>query len=216
MSPLPQVVKRPLRPLRRRLRPNPIERRLAEVEIRPGDVTLDCGANVGHATEVLADHGAVVHAFEPNPDAFAVLEARLGDRKYVQLYECAVLDRDAIVPLYLHRGAGEDPVGSSPGSSLLRFKGNVDPEQHVDVRAVDLAGFVLGLERRVALLKLDVEGVEPAILHRLLDSGAAERIDLVLVELHDSHVPELRDDTERVLARIEEDGFADRVRTDWV
>ncbi|MFM7443241.1 MAG: FkbM family methyltransferase, partial [Tabrizicola sp.] len=35
--------------------------------LRPGDVAVDCGANRGDVTAVLAASGAVVHAFEPDP-----------------------------------------------------------------------------------------------------------------------------------------------------
>ena len=42
----------------------------------PGDVAIDCGANLGAITRIMARGGAEVHAFEPNPDAYAVLKAR--------------------------------------------------------------------------------------------------------------------------------------------
>ena len=37
------------------------------------DVVFDCGANVGDVTEPLAQTGAHVHAFEPDPHAFRKL-----------------------------------------------------------------------------------------------------------------------------------------------
>jgi hypothetical protein len=37
----------------------------------------------------------------------------------------------------------------------------------------------------------------------------------VLVELHDRRVPELRADTDRLRDRIQRDGLAGRIRTDW-
>ena len=60
----------------------------------------------------------------------------------------------------------------------------------VEVEAIDLAAFVLRLDSPVEVVKIDVEGVECAIVHRLIDSGAIERVGTLLVELHDRHIPE--------------------------
>src|SRR3546814_4183293 len=47
----------------------------AAKRLRPGDIAIDCGANVGRFTRPIAEGGATVHAFEPNPDAFAELRS---------------------------------------------------------------------------------------------------------------------------------------------
>src|SRR5690348_12928173 len=46
----------------------------------PGDIAIDLGAHVGTITERLARTGATVHAFEPDPDAFAILSAQMAGR----------------------------------------------------------------------------------------------------------------------------------------
>jgi FkbM family methyltransferase len=193
-----------------------IERRVAALRLHPGDIAIDCGANVGEVSAALARTGAEVHAFEPNPHAFSVLEQRLGRKPNVSLYPQAVLDRAERSRLYLHVDALGDPVGASIGSSLLAFKGNIDPERFVEVETIDLAQFVFGFDRRVRLIKIDVEGVECPLVHHLLDTGAIEQVDTVLVEVHDRHIPELRAENQRLRERLERDGFADRVLTDWV
>ena len=205
-----------LRRLHRRFRPTPIQRRIAALDLGPEDLALDCGANVGDVTSELARTGAFVHAFEPNPDAYAVLAKRFDGVGNVELHPQAVLDRAAAsVRLYLHVDAASDPVGASVGSSLLDFKGNVDTERFVDVEAIDLAEFVLGLERPVSVLKLDVEGAECRIVNRLIDTRAVDRVGTVLVELHDRHIPELRAENDRLRRRLERKGLAGRVLTDW-
>ena len=202
--------------LHRRLRPTPIQRRIAALDLGPEDLALDCGANVGDVTSELARTGAFVHAFEPNPDAYAVLAERFDGVGNVELHPQAVLDQAAAsVRLYLHVDAASDPVGASVGSSLLDFKGNVDTERFVDVEAIDLAEFVLGLERPVSVLKLDVEGAECRIVNRLIDTRAVDRVGTVLVELHDRHIPELRAENDRLRRRLERQGLAGRVLTDW-
>ena len=208
-------VRRVLRRLRRTVRPTGIERRIGELGLRRGDLAIDCGANVGHVTAAFARTGAEVHAFEPNPQAFAVLVDRLGGESNVRLYPQAVFDRAGRSRLYLHLGAVDDPVGASVGSSLLAFKGNVDPDTYVEVETIDLARFVLELDRPVKVVKIDVEGVECPLVHHLLDTGAIERLGTVLVELHDRHIPELQLENQRLRDRLAREGLADRVLTDW-
>jgi len=197
------------------VRPTTLERRIAALDLGPGDLAVDCGANVGEVTSELARAGAFVHAFEPNPDAYAVLEERFGEVANVELHQQAVLDRSASVRLYLHVDAAADPVAASIGSSLLESKGNVDRDRFVEVEAIDLAEFVLGLDRPVSVLKLDVEGVECPIVHRLLDTGAVDRVEAMFVELHDRHIPQLRGENDRLRERLAHEGLADRVLTDW-
>lgn len=201
--------------VRRALRPTQLERRVAALGIAAGDLAIDCGANVGNVTAALASRGAFVHAFEPNPDAFAVLAGRFRDSPSVVLHPQAVLDRAGRARLYLHVDAAHDPVTSSVGSSVLPFKANVDEERYVEVDAIDLAEFVLALPRRVKLVKIDVEGVECPIVNRLIESGALERIETVVVELHDRHIPELAGDYAALRERLRREGLESRVLTDW-
>jgi len=215
MSRVAGALERSARRARRRLRPSPIERRVAALGLRRGDVAIDCGANVGDVTAAFARTGAFVYAFEPNPDAYAVLHDRFAGVANVELQHLAVLDRAGPARLHLHVDAAEDPVGTSVGSSVLPFKGNVDAERFVDVEAVDLAEFALALDRPVKVVKIDVEGVECPIVHRLLDTGAIDRIGTVLVELHDRQIPELRDENDRLRERLVQEGLTTRVLTDW-
>ena len=48
------------------------------------------------------------------------------------------------------------------------------------------------------LLKLDVEGVESAILRSLISTRVIHKIDHVFVETHERKVPELKADTDEL------------------
>ena len=181
----------------------------------PDSVAIDCGANVGVYSALMAECGATVYAFEPNPHAFAVLAARFADVVSVHLAEAAVSDHAGRAPLYLHRDAGEQPLRTSTGSSLLASKANVSADNSVDVQVVDLDRFIRDLGRRVTLLKLDVEGVEVAILRKLLDTGTIDLVDAVLVEMHEQRIPALREDAAELRADLASRG-ARHVRLDWV
>jgi len=154
-------------------------------DVRPGEIAIDCGAHVGRVTAVLAERGAEVYAFEPNPHAFAVLAQRFGATPTVHCVPKAVSTADGNAPLYLHVLSSEDPVGRASGSSLLSEKGNVDPGNALEVETVDLDRFVVELGRPVALLKLDIEGMELPVLRRLIETGTLGRVRHVLVEMHD-------------------------------
>lgn len=181
----------------------------------PRSVAVDCGANVGVYTALMAQRGATVYAFEPNPHAFAALAERFAGSLNVHLSNAAVLDRADRAPLYLHRDSDDEPLRWSTGSSLLAAKPNVAPEHSVEVETIDLDGFLVGLGRRVQLLKLDVEGSELAILRKLLASGTIDLVDTVLVEMHDGRIPALRKEGSAVRALLTEYG-ARNVRLDWV
>jgi hypothetical protein len=73
----------------------------------------------------------------------------------------------------------------------------------------------LELPSPVKVVKIDVEGAECPIVNRLIDTGAIERTETVLVELHDRHIPELRRDYEALRERLGREGLTDRVLTDW-
>ena len=176
-------------------------------ELRPGDIAIDCGANVGLYTLPMARSGATVHAFEPNPHAFDKLSQAMADFPNVHLYEKAVAGQDGMAKLYLHEFASDDQVKWSTGSSLLGFKGNVREDTFVDVEVIDFVSFVQGLDGSVALIKMDVEGAEVEILERLLKSNVVDRIGRAFVEVHDRKVPELAKRTDRLRATLRERGL---------
>ena len=56
--------------------------------LREGDLVMDCGANLGVVTEVLAATPAEVMAFEPDPWAFSKLQKKFGDHR-----RCCIVQR---------------------------------------------------------------------------------------------------------------------------
>ena len=195
--------------------PRAVPRRFRRIfrDVRAGEQAVDCGAHTGRITQVLADRGLEVHAFEPNPAAFAVLAARFEDLPRVHCHPRAVSVADGRSPLYLHRLAAENPVGRATGSSLLADKGNVDPEHPIEVETVDLTAFLLALPRPPAFLKLDVEGTELELLPRLAEAGLLDRIRHVVVEMHDrASTGGHTDEGARVRALV---AGRSNVRLDW-
>jgi FkbM family methyltransferase len=187
---------------------------LDRVRARKGDICIDCGANVGEVTEVLARRGATVYAFEPNPHAYAVLSERFADRPNVHCRGEGVYDREDELKLHLHESSDEDEVYWSTGSSLLASKGNVLEDKYVTVPVIDLSAFIRSLEQDVKILKIDVEGAECDILRKMIDEGTLERCERVFVETHDHKMPELVEATDRLREEMRSRGF-DHVNLDW-
>lgn len=157
-------------------------------EIRPGDVAIDCGANVGIVTEMMSRRGAVVHAFEPDPAAFSVLRQKFAGCDSVHLHNKAVSNQSGSMKLYYRDEREIDPVRFSVGSTLHSEKTDVNLATYTEVEVVKLAEFLHQFDR-IRILKLDIEGAECDVLDDLLENDCFDKIDLTLVETHEEWIP---------------------------
>lgn len=185
------------------------------LSFQPGDIAIDCGANIGDITMNLVHRGALVHAFEPNPLAMDVLRGRIDGLDSVICHEMAVAETDEGARLYLHRRLDDDPLGHSAGSSLVGTKHNLDINRFIEVDTVDLAHFIAQLPERVKLLKIDVEGLESRLVNHLIDRNVIDRIDHVFCETHEYKVPGLAADCRRLRRRLRKHGIR-HVNLDWI
>jgi len=147
---------------------------------RAGDVAFDVGANFGWFTVALARWGARVHAFEPVPEHVE----QLRDNLRVNGLEERVCVRgealgEAEGTLRLHRFAGL-PGGQVSASDLGR-----DDAEPVDVPLTTLDTYVgrAGLGG-VDVLKIDVEGHEPAVFRGGERTLAAPDGPAILLEVN--------------------------------
>ncbi len=164
----------------------------ALARLGPGDICIDCGANVGDFTARMLATGAETHAFEPDPDAHAALRDRLGGFGNLRLRNAAVGLEDGCAALHFARRRDADALNASTTSSLLTESKRVDPERSVDVELVDFPKFLAALPRPPALLKIDIEGAEVALLEALRARGALAALGAVFVETHEKQTPSLR------------------------
>ncbi len=187
---------------------------LANVNLQPGDVAIDCGANVGNITARMASTGATVYAFEPNPYAFQILKRRFARAPNVHCINKGVLDRNDKLRLYLPKNACKHKIIWSEGSSLLSCKRDVNVETFIEISVIDLAQFINDLNTRIRVVKMDVEGVESQIINKLIDSGLIKKIELLLVELHDKQIPSLKKKTDKLRRRIVAEKLTN-INLDW-
>ncbi|WP_299687340.1 FkbM family methyltransferase [uncultured Tateyamaria sp.] len=120
----------------------------------PGDVCIDLGANVGETTVPLAETGATVHAFEPDPDNFAKLAAACAGFSNVVLHEAAAGAEAGQLTLYRSTLLEKNARKGSTGSTLIADNTVANAEDTVDVKVVDATAFVddfIAKHGRVAL-----------------------------------------------------------------
>ena len=173
--------------------------------VRPGDMCLDVGANVGAHTLVMAraagPKGRVV-AVEPHP--------RIGERLLqnlalnhldnVTVVRAAISDKDGTADFF---GFGEDAFEQGISS----FLPDREATEKMTVRTI--SGSTLQKEAQLSrcdFLKIDVEGFERVVLQELFDLIAARR-PFIICEYRKQHWQKFGHSLQQVLDRFDTLGY---------
>lgn len=127
--------------------------------LNKNDCIIDIGANVGHISLLLADivNPENIYMFEPTPVSFSRLQENWNLNGFVtdNLYHCAVGSRNSTVFI---------ENTDSPATTNSVSSGKTD-NSSVEVEQVTLdSNFDLWKEKRIGLIKIDVEGYEREVL----------------------------------------------------
>lgn len=186
--------------------------------LRPGDVVVDCGANQGDVTGPLAETGAVVHAFEPDPYNLAKLKERFDGVANVHLHEVAVGVAAGTVRLMRAANWDANPDLASVKSTIVVGGHNISGDG-IDVPLIDFPAFLRGLiakHGRVAFIKIDIEGAELDLLEAMHVQGLFDAIQLTVAETHERKFKDLRPRFAALRAAIAASYPATRVNLDWI
>ncbi len=178
-------------------------------------LVLDCGANVGHISKLLASTGATVIAFEPDPVAFKKLSRRCGNKKNITLIQKGVWDKNSTLQLYTHKESTGNEADFTVGSSIVAEKINVSTEKAQSVEVVDLVEFMQQQNRKIDLVKLDVEGAEIEILHRIIATETWHLFDRMYVETHETKIPSHVQELQLIKQQIKEKGITN-IKLNWI
>lgn len=189
--------------------------------LRPGDVVIDCGANIGDVAEPLADTGATVLAYEPDPYAFGRLEARLGQRSNVKLHNAAVGVEAGTVRLMRASNFDDNPKGGSVKSTIVSGGRNIDErvERAVEVGVIDLPALIRDIcssQGEIAFLKMDIEGAELELLERMMRHKLFDTIRLTVAETHERKFRSLRPRFAELRKNVSANYPITKVNLDWI
>jgi FkbM family methyltransferase len=187
--------------------------------LRPGDVTVDCGANRGDVTAQMAATGAEVHAFEPDPYNLAKLTERFAGVPQVHLHAAAVGTEDGSIRLMRAANWEANPDLASVKSTVVAGGQNIAEGDGIDVAVINFPAFLQGLiaaHGRVAFVKMDVEGAELDLLSAMLDARLFDHIQLTVAETHERKFKDLRPRFAALRTAIADAYPPTRVNLDWI
>lgn len=144
-------------------------------------IILDCGSNIGlflvYAKMICPS--ARIIAFEPDRETYllSLENIRINNFEHVVCHNVALADHEGAETLF------KSSLSGSPGMSLVQS----DQPIQESVNTKKLSMFV---NEPVDLLKVDVEGSEPAILNDLVETGKIEFIQQMVIEFHPLKIKE--------------------------
>lgn len=187
--------------------------------LRPGDVAVDCGANRGDVTELLAASGATVHAFEPDPYSIAKLGERFAGAANVHLHPAAVGTSAGTIRLMRAANWEANPDLASVKSTVVAGGHNIAEGAGIDVPVIDLLAFLGRLVEthgRVAFVKMDIEGAELELLKAMLEARLFDQIQLTVAETHERKFKDLRPRFAALRSAVTDAYPPTRVNLDWI
>jgi len=136
--------------------------------LRPGDHVLDVGANIGSHSIPMAKRVApngLVHSFEPQPTLFQLLAANVvtNGLENVRLFNAAVGEKSGAIPMPDIDYGKQSNFGSVSVERLTEAVNKSQSTQsHREMPVVTVDGVFK--RRQLRLMKIDVEGMEAAVL----------------------------------------------------
>jgi FkbM family methyltransferase len=145
--------------------------------LRPGDLFIDVGANVGSYAIWAAELGAEVMALEPADDTFALLEENVALNGY---------------PIRTIRAAAGATPGTARFTSGRDCVNRLDPDGAAEIAVLTIDSLIGS--RTVAGMKVDVEGFEIDVLRGCEQALSDHRLRLIQLEWNSTSMSALGTD----------------------
>ncbi|MEO5834485.1 MAG: FkbM family methyltransferase [Nakamurella sp.] len=178
----------------------PEEGELLRSLVKPGDVFVDVGANVGYFVRLIATHcgPAAVHAFEPQPTSSTLLALNSWDLPApVTVWPLALADAPGTVVVSTAEHNVGDTRVSAPRADAVTASTAVAAVARMD----DL------LTGRVDVVKIDVQGYESEVIRGMTRIAAENPRIVVVVEFWPAALRERGLSPEAVLAEYRAAGY---------
>jgi FkbM family methyltransferase len=189
--------------------------------LKPGDLAIDCGANVGDVSARLLASGADVIAFDPEPWAVAKLNNRFKGEARFTLHNAAVGTQQGTIRLYRAGNFENNEKNASVKSTILGGGRMIDYEDGsaVDVRVIDFVAFLrdcIAKRGEIAFLKIDIEGAELDLLRAMDAADVFPYIRCTVVETHEKKFRDLKDEFASLRRDFAEKYRPEHVNLDWI
>jgi FkbM family methyltransferase len=159
--------------------------------LRPGNLFIDVGANIGCYTIWAAESGAEVIALEPAEDTFALLIENVTLNGY---------------PVNAVRAAAGPDCGIARFTNGLDSVNRLDPRGSVQTRMVTIDSLIG--DRAVAGMKVDVEGFEIEVLGGCQRALSEHRIGLIQLEWNTASLDAVGTDRSPIADLLARHGYA--------
>ena len=164
--------------------------------IKPNDVVVDVGANVGNYTYFFAtmlQNTGKIYSFELHPHTYIDLKERFKKCPNIEIINKAISDRQDLISYY--KG------NASETHNILGHDMQFNPNEELGKIQADTLDNLLQDEESIAMIKIDVEGAEPQVLNGM--RKIAHKTKSILIE---NHLDEFWPETKKIL--IEDFGFS--------
>jgi len=150
--------------------------------VKPGMCILEIGANIGYYTVLmgkLVGKNGKIYAYEPYPPSVNILTRNVelnNLTEIVKVHKLAVSGENTIKKLYLGR--------ASNVHSLINYKTNNNNADYIEVETKDIRGILVDTDRKIDLIRMDIEGHERKLFNRLSGDIKASLPAQIFFEIH--------------------------------
>jgi FkbM family methyltransferase len=154
-------------------RQDAFEIELLKKYIKPGDVVLDIGANIGYYAQILSElvgEKGQIHCFEPDASNFKHLQKSVGHLKNIVLNNKAVGPRTEIIKIYTSKELNVDHRTYEPENY----------DEIMEIPAVSIDDYLKG--KKVDFIKMDIQGFEIEAVKGMVNTIKANPKILLITE----------------------------------
>jgi FkbM family methyltransferase len=187
----------------------PEETALMKRLLKPDDVFVDVGANIGYYTLLAVRLGASqVYAFEPQASTHELLSKNVIINWMTSVVRCenlAVFSHTTDLEFFARKNyPGNSSIGSTAPDQLAKW---FDTAEKLTLHAVSLDEYFLDKPGKIQVMKVDVEGAEPAAFEGARRILSQNRDIKVLCEWSPDQMATAKQDPARLVTLWAELGF---------